>query len=625
MTDIIPSPVAPEPPSAGAGLLPFVQAALFAGLLFSVSRVLLVLPCWGITLGVLAVAMVTWRHLGERALFRRRIILAPLAIEGSFLHRMLMRAWLAHLLAFFSAVISAAFLLAVSRVLTGPHWIALACSAIFFPLLQRAFAQGFSRQLRPQALDPLSRHSYAVFVNVVLLMLIFLAIDMVFGARDTRGLGLIAAFTDAYHSQADGAACGFAGDACGLIAGVDAAAWHLREIAIPALPDATSRLAAWVLTLLGSSLVALTFSRFLAGATMPVRLSSEPLSPIAKGFFFMIAILAVASTMLQAHFAGLSSPETASSTVPVAPARPAARPCAPSEAISAPLHADFAQRLDAAKNAALSRSEALIRSSLRKGFAQAELRVDGYLDWYYSVLGEYERLAAMAGGSVANKVSSELLRRLFDGQLDQQLTGLADSASREVMQIYAALAGESISSLREKVKADECIARLYDAARIDSFERDLTRAGSALTAGVAAGSASAVSKAGAAAAAKLSGKKFAKHAAAFVAKMAAKKGAGAAGGFLAGSAICSPGGPLALVCGGALGVATWIGADALFISIDEYINREEMRQDILTSLAEMEREIGDQLIAMQRELIANSDASLRTEGEKTFSPIKDGL
>lgn len=625
MTEGAPLPTAPESPASGAGFLPFVQAALFTGLLFSASQVILILPCWGVASCVLAVALVIWRHLGERALFRRRIMLAPLAIEGSFLHRMLMKAWFARMLAFASATIAATVLLAFGRVLTNPHWIALAFSALLFPLLQRAIARAFARQIRPHALDPLTRHTYSVFLNTLLLVLLFLAIDMYFGARDTRALGLLAVFTGAYHSQAEGASCGAAGLACGVIAGLDAAAWHLREIAIPALPDFTLRLVAWVLTLLGSGLVALTFSRFLVGATMPVRLSREPLSPITTGFFFMIAILAVATTMLQTHFAGITSHAAVAPRVAAAPARPAPPPCAPSDVISAPLQAEFTRRLDATKVAALSRSEAFIREGLRRNFARAESRVDGYLDWYYSILGEYERLAAMAGGKVAGEISSELIRRLFDGQLEQQLTGLSKSASDEIVQMYAALAGENLSSLREKVKADACVARLFDTARIDSFERDLARAGSAATVGVAAGTAAAVSKAGASAAAKLSGKKFAQHAAAFAAKMAAKKGVGAAGGFITGAAVCSPGGPLALACGGALGVATWFGADALFISIDEYFNRDEMRQDILMALSQMERDIGDQLIAMQRELIMSSDASIRAEGEKTFSPIKDGL
>ena len=92
---------------------------------------------------------------------------------------------------------------------------------------------------------------------------------------------------------------------------------------------------------------------------------------------------------------------------------------------------DFAQRLDAARERCpVAFPEAMIISSLRKGFAQAEVRVVATLTEYYSVLGEIRAAGCNGGGSVANKVSSELLRRLFDGQLDQQFTGLADSASR---------------------------------------------------------------------------------------------------------------------------------------------------------------------------------------------------
>ena len=622
MTEALPTPPAPEPTCLGLGFQPFAQAALFTGLLFAFSRVFLVLPCWGGALAVFGISLVIWRHLSERALFRRRVVLAPLAIEDSLLHRILMRAWFARLIAFAAAMVAAALLLTFGRVLTDRQWLVLAGNALLFPLLQPVIARTFARQIRQQALDPLSRHTLAIALNVFVLVSTFMAMDLIFGAPDTRDRSLLAVFSAAYVSQADGAACGAAGFACGFIAGLDAAAWHLREIAIPALPDSTLRLVAWILTLLGSGVLALTYSAFLAGATMRIRLSRQPLSQTAKGFVFTIAVLAVGSIMLQANFAGFSAPRVTITGAPVVK-QPVAPPCAPHEQISAPLQANFIQRLDATKNAALSRSEAKIRSGLRQNFMQAEGRVDGYLDWYYSVLGEYERLAAMAGSQVATEVGSELINRLFAGQFNQQLSGLAKSASDEVHQLYLGLVGDSLSSLREKVKADACIARLFDAARIDSFERDLARAGSAATMGVAAGTA--VTKVGAAATAKLTGKKFAQHAASFAAKMLAKKGVGAAGGFFTGSLICSPGGPLALACGAALGIATWVGADALFINVDEYLNRDEMRHDILMSLAEMEREIGDQLIALQRELIAKNDSSIRAEGEKVFSPLRDGL
>ena len=74
-----------------------------------------------------------------------------------------------------------------------------------------AIARAFARQIRPHALDPLTRHTYSVFLNTLLLVLLFLAIDMYFGARDTRALGLMGVFTGAIYSQAEGAACGAAG------------------------------------------------------------------------------------------------------------------------------------------------------------------------------------------------------------------------------------------------------------------------------------------------------------------------------------------------------------------------------------------------------------------------------
>ncbi len=47
-----------------------------------------------------------------------------------------------------------------------------------------------------------------------------------------------------------------------------------------------------------------------------------------------------------------------------------------------------------------------------------------------------------------------------------------------------------------------------------------------------------------------------------------------------GALVCSPGGPLALLCGAAAGVATWLAVDLVALELEEQLERERFEAEL---------------------------------------------
>jgi len=114
----------------------------------------------------------------------------------------------------------------------------------------------------------------------------------------------------------------------------------------------------------------------------------------------------------------------------------------------------------------------------------------------------------------------------------------------------------------------------------------------AATGGTAAGVVTAkllAQEAGAAVAAKVAAKNSFKAAAALAGKVTAKKGGSILLSATAATAVCAPGGPLAVLCGVAAGAVTWLAIDKALVEIDESLFRDEMRAELLAALGNSAR------------------------------------
>ena len=116
--------------------------------------------------------------------------------------------------------------------------------------------------------------------------------------------------------------------------------------------------------------------------------------------------------------------------------------------------------------------------------------------------------------------------------------------------------------------------------------------------------------------AKVAGTKSFHVASALLAKLVAKsavKGGGILAGAGAGTVICSPAGPGALVCGAIGGLIAWLAVDKAVIELDEALNRDVFEDDMHAAIT-----------AQQQQLKAALQQAYARVLNARFAPVKQG-
>jgi len=116
-----------------------------------------------------------------------------------------------------------------------------------------------------------------------------------------------------------------------------------------------------------------------------------------------------------------------------------------------------------------------------------------------------------------------------------------------------------------------------------------------------------------------------KAAAALAGKVTAKKGGSILLSATAATAVCAPGGPLAVLCGIAAGAVTWLAIDKALVEIDESLFRDEMRAELLAALGEQRKALADALKAQHAASIDAAALGIQNRVEGLFVPARDGL
>ena len=268
----------------------------------------------------------------------------------------------------------------------------------------------------------------------------------------------------------------------------------------------------------------------------------------------------------------------------------------------------------------------LLTPAIQRGFDLMEGNVDVFLDWYYSLPGEYARLVKFLTGSfegyLADNLSAYLMQgapfeefeRAFSAQLESE-SDLKKQYKETIKRILAensvavdepghVIVAEEISDADSLFSYQSVIASV-EARLATSGILGLTGAAGGAAAGVkvtglagkkvtavvgkkiASGVATAVTK-------QLAAKGVFKIAAKVVAKVAASRaasGIGALVGGVIGSIVPVAGTTVGAIAGGAIaGLAFGVGADALLLRLDEAMNRDKFRADVVSVLnAERQR------------------------------------
>ena len=250
--------------------------------------------------------------------------------------------------------------------------------------------------------------------------------------------------------------------------------------------------------------------------------------------------------------------------------------------------------------------------ALSRGFSLMRANVEGYLDWYYSLPGEWTRLAHLLTGNIEEHLRSRLSEQLSAGEpfatFEQEFEQALRGEARRVEE-FRRLAGEVLEAGRVEVASEdevhvvargdrEALLSLPIHSGITTLEQRLGV--TAATAGISGVVAAAATRQ---VILRLATRGTLRTAATALARLTlirtGSSGGGAAGGAFLGGAIGSVvpgiGTAIGAALGGAIGgLAIGAGAEYLILKLEERFSREGHRQQLLASIDEAEAEVRQQ-------------------------------
>lgn len=208
----------------------------------------------------------------------------------------------------------------------------------------------------------------------------------------------------------------------------------------------------------------------------------------------------------------------------------------------------------------------VINTQIDGFFNIVEYNVDKFLDWHYSIKGDYSELALFVakktGLSAEDAVANVLQEKLLGKDYKQRL----DAITKRLSKTYASLLNQHEKFVSETALKGVDTDLSQNAKILDTLGDEVARKLKANFTG-AIGATAGVS--GLAIAAKLTPK--------LVAKIGAKLGAKVGGKFLA---------KFGIAVGGVLSA---LGTDVAFNYIDEWLHRDDFKKEILNNINEVKK------------------------------------
>lgn len=248
-------------------------------------------------------------------------------------------------------------------------------------------------------------------------------------------------------------------------------------------------------------------------------------------------------------------------------------------------------------------SQAHLQNQIDQAFNRLETKVDNYLDWYYSLVGEYTRIAKLLVGELEVYMIEKLEQALMQEDAFRELQMALDnllSAHQEAEQTYQ----EAVHMIMQANRIDPAntpIQVVQQLSSKDALASPIAQDAISLQYRVGGGALAGVITAAVTGKiiGKLAGKNILKLAANALIKItlsktagaAAGAGAGAAAGAMFGSVVPGPGTVLGAALGGIMGgIGAGVAVDKMLIELEEAINREKFKGEILSVIQEVRQE-----------------------------------
>ena len=248
-------------------------------------------------------------------------------------------------------------------------------------------------------------------------------------------------------------------------------------------------------------------------------------------------------------------------------------------------------KLDAA--ALAEEAQATLLPLINASYDARVANVDAYLDWYYSLPADYERLLSLITGSVEEFAQDQFVAQIeagvddtaFEAQLQtywDRAEALKDNLMERIADCEIAGIPEWLPEVKDEVTADALLEPLEPSEQFASAgERLLTSAGTGTAVGVGTGIA----------AKKLVGKVVEKSFFKTIVSEITKRLGSRAVGSAVGGVVGAVGGPVGVVAGVAAGGAAGVGVDYGLLKLDELWNRETYKAEVVQTIEDARAEM----------------------------------
>lgn len=244
---------------------------------------------------------------------------------------------------------------------------------------------------------------------------------------------------------------------------------------------------------------------------------------------------------------------------------------------------------------------AKIDKEIEELFIGVEKNVDKYLDFHYSVIGEYTELTSLAVNTLSTEIQDKLFGSEFDKVFKDKMNNINQLYRQKVEEHTNLIVDFGIDGIDKELNNDSLRFMIND---IENFRNLIL--GKSLIVGTAIGS-------------KIALALSSKIAARIITKASSKLVVKSVGKLATSSAAAGAGlscGPLVWICAPAFATVAWFGTDALVVAADEKLNREEFKNEIMISLNESKDEI-------KYNLKKSVEEEFKTISEKVKNTLKN--
>lgn len=555
-----------------------------------------------------------WITKKEIHLLDRRALLSGLFIKDSSIKKVFWQGHVISSILVFTSFISILFFFLFLESFTLKHWLIIKIDALFMIGLVELIVKKTKNQLNKEIALALSIKA-AVFINTVILITIFLIDSLYFNkVIDYRNTQINDLVITAYSNGVETFNCYLLGLTKSILDSFIQGAWFLAQNQIPFNSSNLLTATTWIIFLFFIILTSSVFSLIYAGVIIIIKEKNSIKTTNKSNNLFVVTciittiFLSVANINIKSKLTNINTGNKIKTIITNY------HPCTTynlSQSANIDRHYDLIHTNFLTSEVEIKNH---ILDEINVIYTRAEQGVDLYLDWYFSLPGEYTRLYNMAQGNMEDLLLTSFKNKVkMYVDIDYELSKIVLSIN-EKHNITVTETTDYIHNL------------LYRSSELNYCERelfnryaaiDIVRSTSSITLGAGVGSAvfrSSYSH--------LLAAQYKAYSEGLIKRTAKRKLASSVTSMLGGVAACSLSGPGAAACGIGAGIFTWFATDKIGLMIEESLIREDMKREIMESLKAQQDAIITELIT-QYQIVRQQDTELiKGNIERTFIPLR---